>query len=238
MISKEGFLPYSRVLLPYVLRGKLPYSGMTIRNEQYFEELNAECVTGEVKSVDTKEKQVLLADGTAYPYDKLLIATGSFAVMPPIDGIRDERICNMWTKTDVDKLAPFFDKYKKAVVIGSGFVALQAAWAARFRGLDVTVIELMDRIMPAVLDDQGAKVLTEKIREKGVTLHTSAMTERIEKMPDGSFTIHVKDKEPIKADFIIVGTGVRPNTAFLEGSGATSTNWNNIQTLKRLPQNK
>ena len=221
MISKEGFLPYSRVLLPYVLRGKLPYSGMTIRNEQYFEELNAECVTGEVKSVDTKEKQVLLADGTAYPYDKLLIATGSFAVMPPIDGIRDERICNMWTKTDVDKLAPFFDKYKKAVVIGSGFVALQAAWAARFRGLDVTVIELMDRIMPAVLDDYGAKVLTEKIREKGVTLHTSAMTERIEKMPDGSFTIHVKDKEPIKADFIIVGTGVRPNTAFLEGSGVT-----------------
>lgn len=219
MISKEGFQPYSRVLLPYVLRGKLPYSGMTIRDAEFFEENNVECVTGEVSNVDIKSKKVVLADSKEIAYDKLLIATGSYAVMPPIEGIKDEKICNMWTKADVDKLAPLFDNCKKVAVIGSGFVALQAAWAAVVRGLDVTVIELMDRIMPAVLDEKGAEILTEKIKEKGVNLLTQTVTEKIEKNADGSFTLHLKDKENVDADFVIVGTGVRSNTAFLEGSG-------------------
>lgn len=221
MISKEGVLPYSRVLLPYVLRGKLPYEGMTIRTAEDFKRLNAECVEGNVTKLDTEGHKVILEDGREYAYDKLLIATGSFAVMPPIEGVRQEGVCNMWTKADVDKLLPKFKTGKRAVVIGSGFVALQAAWAARFRGMDVTVIELMDRIMPSVLDQQGADVLVQKIHEKGVVLHTGTVTEKIEKMEDGSFTVHLKDKEPVKADFVIVGTGVRPNVAFLEGSGVT-----------------
>lgn len=219
IISKEGFLPYSRVLLPYVLRKKLSYENMTIRSEDYFEKHNASCVTGTVTSIDTKNKKVILDDGSNYSYDKVLIATGSYAVMPPIPGIKDENICNMWTKSDVDKLLPCFDKCKRVAVIGSGFVALQAAWAARFRGLDVTVIELMDRIMPSVLDEKGAQVLTQKIAEKGVNLSTNTLTQRIEKLDDGTYKLILKDKEPVYADFIIVGTGVRPNVSFLENSG-------------------
>ena len=219
MISKEGSMPYSRVLLPYVLRGKLPYKGMEIRDGDYFCGLDTECITAEVVSVDSGRKVVITADGVEYGYDRLLIATGSFAVMPPIPGIRDERICNMWTREDADKLMPYFRQYKRTVVVGSGFVALQAAWAARFLGLEVTVFELMDRIMPSVLDETGAGILTEKIRGKGVALYTGASTQEIEHLEDGSFLVHVKGMEPIPADFMIIGTGVRPNTAFLEGSG-------------------
>ena len=214
MISKEGSMPYSRVLLPYVLRGKLPYKGMEIRDGDYFCGLDTECITAEVVSVDSGRKVVITADGVEYGYDRLLIATGSFAVMPPIPGIRDERICNMWTREDADKLMPYFRQYKRTVVVGSGFVALQAAWAARFLGLEVTVIELMDRIMPSVLDETGAGILTEKIRGKGVALYTGASTQEIEHLEDGSFLVHVKGMEPIPADFMIIGTGVRPNTAF------------------------
>lgn len=221
MISKEGFLPYSRVLLPYVLRGKLPYEGMTIRTQDCFERLHAECMEGTVTKLDAQAHKVFLEDGRSFDYDKLLIATGSYALTPPIEGAHQEGVCNMWTKADVDKRMPKFQNSKRAVVIGSGFVALQAAWAACYRGMKVTVIELMDRIMPSVLDQQGADVLVEKIHEKGVTLHTGTVTERIEKLEDGSFLVHLKDKEPVAADFVIVGTGVRPNVAFLEGSGVT-----------------
>lgn len=219
MISREGVIPYSRVLLPYVLRGKLPYEGMMIREEAYFRQMDVECVAGEAVSLDDAGKQVVLADGRSFPYDRLLIATGSHAVMPPIPGIQDERICNMWTKADADRLRVYFETYQKVVVIGSGFVALQAAWAARYRGLDVTVIELMDRIMPTVLDETGARILTEKIREKGVKLYTGTQTREIEHLEDGSFLVHIKGMEPIGAQFLIVGTGVRPNTGWLEGSG-------------------
>lgn len=221
MISREGFPPYSRVLLPYVLRGKLPYEGMTIRTPDFFTSLNAECVEGNVARLDTEARQVVLEDGRCFAYDKVLIATGSHAVAPPIEGMKQEGVYHMWTRADADKLLPLFASSRRAVVIGSGFVALQAAWAARFRGLEVTVIELMDRIMPSVLDAQGAEVLVRKIHEKGVTLYTGASTQRIEKQPDGSFLVYVKDKEPIPADFVIVGTGVRPNVEFLEGSGVT-----------------
>lgn len=219
MISKEGVLPYSRVLLPYILRGKLPYEGMTIRTEGYFERLNAQCVNGTVTKLDTQERRVLLEDGRSFAYDKVLIATGSYAVTPPIEGIRQEGVCHMWTKADVDELLPRFGAGKRVVVIGSGFVSLQAAWAACYRGMKVTVIELMNRIMPSVLDQKGAEVLMDRIHQKGVTLHTGTSTEKIEKQQDGSFLVHIKGKEPVAADFVIVGTGVRPNVAFLEESG-------------------
>ena len=221
MISREGVIPYSRVLLPYVLRGKLPFEGMTIRDEAWFQALDAECVAGEVTALDDTCKKVILADGREWHYDRLLIATGSHAVMPPIPGIQDERICNMWTRADADRLRVYFEKYQKVVVIGSGFVALQAAWAARFRGLDVTVVELMERIMPTVLDETGARILTEKIREKGVKLYTGAQTREIEHLKDGSFLVHIKGMEPVEAHFLIVGTGVRPATGWLEGSGVS-----------------
>lgn len=218
ILSKEGTIPYSRVLLPYVLRGKLSYDKMSIHTADFFKEYNAECIEATVTSIDPEKKLVICGD-TSYPYDKVLIATGSYAVDPPIQGVQQEGIYHMWTKRDVDYLAPCFDKYKRVVVIGSGFVALQAAWAAKFRGLEVTVIELMSRIMPSVLDTKGAEILTQKIHDCGVTLHTDTVTEKIEKQTDGSFLVHLKDKEAIPADFIIVGTGVRPNTQFLENSG-------------------
>lgn len=230
MISKEGLNPYSRVLIPYVLRGKLSYDKMTIRDENFYDLHNTQCIEGEVTKVDSENKEVILADGRHYSYDKLLVASGSFAIRPPIPGLDDEGICNMWTKSDADKLLPCFDKFKKIIVIGSGFVALQAAWAARFRGLDVTVIELMDRIMPNVLDEKGSKILSDKIYESQVKLYTSTVTEKVEKLEDGTYRVYLKDKEPIDADFIIVGTGVRPNTSFLEGSG--------VEIGRGIPVNK
>ena len=66
MISREGFPPYSRVLLPYVLRGKLPYEGMTIRTPDFFARLNAECVEGNVTRLDTEVRQVVLEDGRCF----------------------------------------------------------------------------------------------------------------------------------------------------------------------------
>ncbi|MEN8077798.1 FAD-dependent oxidoreductase [Clostridioides difficile] len=221
LISKEGDVAYSRVLLPYVLRGKLKYNNLFIRDKEYYEKNNVDYIEKEVKNIDTEAKVVILSDDTKVEYSKLLIATGSNAVKPPIPGINEDGIYNMWTKSDVDNLAPLFDSKKKVAVIGSGFVALQAAWAAVVRGLEVTVIELADRVMPSVLDEKGAEILTEKIRKSGVDLKTSTLTQNIEKLEDGTFKISLKDQDPVHVDFIIVGTGVRPNTQFLSETGIT-----------------
>lgn len=221
IVSKEKGLPYSRVLLPYVLRGKLSYDKIFIRGEAYYTDNNITYIEDAVTSIDTKSKELVLEENDRLSYDKLLLATGAHAVAPPIDGIKEEGVYHMWTRADLDALGPLFDTKKSVVVLGSGFVALQAAWSAKYRGLDVKVIEIADRVMPSVLDAAGGKLIAEKIAESGVELFTETVTQKIEKMDDGSFTIHLKDKEAIKADFMIVGTGVRSNIQFLDGADIT-----------------
>lgn len=218
IISKEKGLPYSRVLLPYVLRGKLKYDNIFIKGASYYSDNNIDYVEKEVTSIDTKEKEVVLGE-ERISYDKLLIATGAQAVAPPIDGIKQDGVYHMWTRSDLDALGPLFDTKKSVVVIGSGFVALQAAWSARYRGLDVKVIEIADRVMPSVLDVTGGKLIAKKIKESGVELYTETVTQKIEKTEDGGFVIHLKDKEALKADFLIVGTGVRSNLQFMDDTG-------------------
>ena len=83
VISKEGKLPYSRVLIPYILRKKISYAGIHICPEDYFEKYHAEMICAEVIGIDI-EKQTVKTEQTEYPYDELLIATGSYAVSPPI----------------------------------------------------------------------------------------------------------------------------------------------------------
>jgi nitrite reductase (NADH) large subunit len=218
LISKEGGKAYSRVLLPYVLRGKLDYDNMIIRDDDYYERLNINYIKGEVTKIYEVKKHLMVDGLIVVNYDKLLIATGSDPVKPPIPGINEDGIYHMWTKKDVDKLIPYFKKGKRVLVIGSGFVSLQAAWAAVVKGLKVSVVELMDRIMPNVLDNTGGELLTEQIFKKGVDLRVSTLTQKIEKLEDGTFKVHLKDQKPIEVDFIIVGTGVRPNTKFLEST--------------------
>ncbi|MCT4631684.1 MAG: FAD-dependent oxidoreductase [Firmicutes bacterium] len=215
LISKEGGNAYSRVLLPYVLRGKLAYENMTIRDDKYYKDMNINYIEGDVTELNNKDKLVTVGN-KLIEYDKLLIATGSNPVKPPIPGIDQYGIFHMWTKKDVDGLTPYYKSGKKVLVIGSGFVALQAAWAAVVKGLDVTVVELAGRIMPSVLDEEGGKILHEQILEKGVDLRVNTITERIEKKEDGTFEVFFKDCESLNVDFIIVGTGVRANTAFLK----------------------
>ncbi|MEG1661298.1 MAG: FAD-dependent oxidoreductase [Clostridiales bacterium] len=219
MISKEGEIPYSRVLLPYVLRGKLTRDKLFIREKNYYQQQQIDFVGGEVVSLAVDRRELGLKDGSRIPFDKLLIATGSYAVAPPIPGINQPGIYHMWTKDDLDQLTPLFDTRKKVVILGSGFIALQAAWSAYNRGLAVEVVEIAARIMPNVLDQKGGNLIVEQLAKIGIKLHTSTVTEKIEPNPAGGLWVYLREQEPIACDFMIVGTGVRSNIGFLAESG-------------------
>ncbi len=218
VISKETIRPYSRVLLPYYLRGKTPHSNLFIRDKDYFKENDAECILDRVIKVDPESRQVILEGGLMLEYDRLLIATGSSPVKPPIPGLEEEGIYHMWTQDDAEALMPYYEKGGKVVVIGAGFISLQAAWAAHYRGLEVCIVELLPRIMPRVVDDHCAQILTDQMEEMGVDIRVNTITEKIERSADGTFILHLKGAETITADFIIVGAGVRPNIDFLKDS--------------------
>ena len=219
IVTKEEKRPYSKVLLPYYLRGKVPYDNLFIRDEEYYAQLDAKCVTGKVVKLLPEQQLVILDCGTQLPYDKLLIATGSSPVKPPIPGISGDGIHHLWTLADVCHLAPYFKKGKRVVVLGSGFVSLQGAWAALSKGLHVSVVELMERIMPRALDAHGAEILASRMVKSGVDLRVATLTEKIDRTEEGELVLHFKGGSTLTSDFIIVGTGVRPNIDFTEGTG-------------------
>ena len=219
VVTKETSRPYSRVLLPYYLRGKVPYEHLFIRDENFFSNQKATCVTGRVLSVDPEEKAVHLADGRWLPYDKLLIATGSSPVRPPIAGLTGSGIFSLWTLNDVKKLQELFRSGKRVAVLGSGFVSLQGACAALSRGLSVTVIELLDRILTRALDERGAGIIADRMTALGIDLHLSCETTHIEQQANKSYLLHFKNSEQLETDFLILGTGAKPNIEFLAGTG-------------------
>ena len=219
VISQDAARPYSRVLIPYYLSGKTGWDNLFIRDPNYFESLNCSHISGTVSGLEPQTKTLTLKGGQTVQYDRLLITTGSSPAKPPIAGIDGDNIHHMWTLKDIELLAPLYESARKMVVLGSGFVSLQAAWAGVQRGLEVTVIEILPRIMPLVLDHKASELLGARMKAKGVTLHLEAASRAIEHTANGSLLVHRASHKPIEADFMVVGTGVRPNVDFLTGSG-------------------
>lgn len=219
IVAKEGQRPYSKVLLPYYLREKVPHEHLYIRDEDYYARLDATCIEAAVLRLLEEQKCVELDDGTLLSYDKLLVASGSSPVPPPIAGLSGDGVQHLWTLADVDKLATWYKKGNRVAVLGSGFVSMQAACAAQSRGLEVSVIELVDRIMSRSLDTHGAHIVSARMKDIGIDLRLKTRTTHVERTDSHTYVLHFESGDSLVSDFIIVGTGVRPNTDFLEGTG-------------------
>ena len=215
VVSAEAGRPYSRVLLPYYLRGRIPHEGLFIRPEDYYERLDARTVFGEVvERVDAEEHEVVLRDGRAIAYDRLLVAAGSRPAAPPIEGLEGPGVQGFWTLDDAARLDRDLRPGVRLMVLGAGFVALQAAWAAHRRGAAVTVVELEGRILPRVLDEEAARLLRGRIEAAGVQIATSVCIAGVERAC-GELCCTAAGADTYEADIVIVATGVVPNDGLL-----------------------
>lgn len=220
MISKERGPAYSRVLLPYVLRHKVKPENIFIRDVSFYRSLNIDLhCEEEVIEVNVEEAFVGTRSGRRFPYDRLLVATGSDPVRPLVEGMEGEGVFSLWTRDDLEGLIPLFDKKGSVLVVGSGFVSLQAAWSALSSGLSVTLAVRSQRLMRRVISEEAGCLLRDKILQAGVDLRLGVSIERIERLEGGRLRIFLKGTDPFEVDFVIVAIGVCPNTAFLEGTG-------------------
>lgn len=216
LISAEPGPAYSRVLLPYYLRRRLSYNGVFIRQMSDYERLRTATEFGvRVVRVDPAMRELELADGRHLGFDRLLLATGSSPARPPIPGLDGPGIHTLWTLDDATRLDPLFREGAHVMVLGSGFVALQAAWAARQRGLQVTVVELLDQILPRVLDAAAARILHEQLLAFGVDVRTGTRTDDLETDHDGRVRVSIGGTGAFVVDAVIVATGARPNDGLL-----------------------
>jgi nitrite reductase (NADH) large subunit len=182
-----------------------------------------------VAEIDRGSKSVLTTDGRRFPYDQLVLATGSYAFVPPVPG-HDLPACHVYrTLDDLDGIRADVQRTLAAgytdagVVIGGGLLGLEAANALSMFGLRTHVVEMMPRLMAQQLDEPGGALLGKMIGELGIALHVGVGTESIESVEhdDGSRSVrvHLSDGEVIDAGLVVFAAGIRPRDDLARAAG-------------------
>ncbi len=168
-------------------------------------------------AIDTAARKVSTADG-AYPYDELVLATGSYPFVPPVPG-RDLPGCFVYrTLDDLAELKRYAQGRQAGVVIGGGLLGLEAAGALRGLGLATHVVEFAPRLMPQQVDDAGGAMLRRHIEDLGVTVHTARAAARVQ--GEGAVSqVVFEDGGVLRADVVVFAAGVRPRDDLARAAG-------------------
>ncbi len=222
LIGDEPEPPYSRMAIPYLLQNQIDEGGTHLRKRRdYFDSLNIKVMRDRAQSVDFAAKKVKLAGGSNSAYDKLLVATGSKPLKPPIPGIDHAKVSSCWTLEDARKITAGIKPGAPVVLIGAGFIGCIILEALVSAGAKLTVIEMGNRMVPRMLDETCGALLQKWCEQKGVKVITDAVVSAIE--TDGEhLAVRVEGaKSSIGAELVISATGVRANADFLKDSSVT-----------------
>ncbi|OUR90438.1 hypothetical protein A9Q85_00725 [Cycloclasticus sp. 44_32_T64] len=210
--------------IPYHLIGNIEEEGTHLRHKAgHFDDLGIELINARVEKIDSVNKTVQLSTGKTESYDKLLIASGSRPVSPPIPGIGEPGVHSCWTLEDARSIAALAKPGAKVIQIGAGFIACIILEALARRKVDLTVVEMEDRMVPRMMDSIAGNMIKDWCIHKKIDVFTNGQVTEIKKV-DGAHTFEVSVKTPagvtvLDADLVITATGVRPCADFLEGSG-------------------
>jgi len=201
-------------------------NGMIARTPEQFRESGVEVnINHEVLKVDAEKKIVIVKNLETdeifeSSYDKLMVATGANAVLPPVEGL--QTLKNIFTLKSIDdginlKKAMMKEENKEVLVIGAGYIGIEVVEAAKKLGKNVRVIQRGKRVMSASFDSEITDLMEEEIRSHGIELHLEEVVKKIE----GNDVVErvITDKDEYSADIVVIATGVRPATGFLEGTG-------------------
>ncbi len=219
LINGEPEAPYSRMALPYYLIDNIAEEGTHLRKSaDHYDAQGIELTSGRVRSVDAAAHTLSLEDGATVRFDKLLIAAGSHPIRPPIPGLDLPGVHSCWTLEDGRNIVNKAAKGTDVVLMGAGFIGCIILEALAMRGVNLTVIEMGDRMVPRMLDQTAGNLVKQWCLNKGVNVLTSTRVEAIEQDGD-KLAVKLDNGEQLPANLVISATGVAANTDFLEGSG-------------------
>ena len=209
--------PCARMVLPYYLHGSIDERAVLTADDAWLAEQNVEAHLGaRVTGVDPEAKRIALEGGRTLAFDELLLASGSRAARPDIEGADGQGIVNMWTLEDANA---FLDgPHAETVIVGAGFIAFTILDAIAKRSRKVDFVEVEPQILPRMLDANGASCFAGALAQRGIGFHTGSGVARIEQR-GGRRRLHLANGRTLDADAVVMATGVRPNTDFLAGSG-------------------
>jgi nitrite reductase (NADH) large subunit len=211
VVGAEPHANYNRILLSSVLASDKTLDEIVINPRSWYDEHGIKLIAGNrVTAIDGAGRTVALADGTALPYDKLLLATGSKPVAPPIPGLGLPNVRAFRDIADVEAMIEATKKERRAVVIGGGLLGLEAAWGLKRRGMSVALVHLMPTLMERQLDVAAGSLLHRDLASRGIAFFMNGQTEEIVGT-DRATGVLLADGRTLPADLVVVAIGIRPN---------------------------
>lgn len=222
IIGEENAPPYSRMAIPYYLVGNIDEAGTYLKKQDgYYDTNNIELVQSRATRISPKDKTVSLADGSTRPYDKLLISTGARPVKPPIEGLDQPGVHHCWTLEDARNIIDLAQEGSHVVLLGAGFIGCIILEALAMRGVDLTVVEMGERMVPRMMNETAGGLLQKWCEDKGVKVFCNTKITQLEPNKDPADTIQVDmdNGKSVPAHLVVIAAGVTSNIDFLEGSG-------------------
>lgn len=221
LVSKDDHV-YSRCILHHFLDGRREIKDLDFSPDNFFEMYKIKWIKGvEVIGIDIKEKSLKLSNGENLKYDKVLLATGSSSFLPPIENLRTaNNVIGLRNLDDAIKIKNIVQKVKNVVILGAGLVGVDALAGLLDYNVNITLIEMGDRLLPLQLDKYAANIYEERLKKEGVNLKFGVRAEKvIVDYENNPVSIKLNTGEEVPCELIIACTGVRANVAFLKDSG-------------------
>ncbi|MFM9902170.1 MAG: NAD(P)/FAD-dependent oxidoreductase, partial [Polaromonas sp.] len=218
LVGDEAEPPYSRMAIPYLLMGNIDERGTYLRkNAAHLVDLKVNHLLAKAKHVDVATKTIAMERGESLQFDRLLIATGSRPVRPPIPGIDSSGVYPCWTLEDARHIMALAQPGARVLQMGAGFIGCIIMEALASRGVELTVVEMGDRMVPRMMGPTAGGMIKDWCETKGVAVFTGTKVEEI--TPGQPMQVRLSNGQTLLADLVISATGVRPAIGFLEGSG-------------------
>jgi len=222
VISEEPFPQYSRPMIADFLSGETPFEKMTYRDGKFWERNGVHALLGrKAVGLDLTKRQVRLDDGDEVAFEKLLIATGGRPFIPGIEGTEKKGVFTFTTLSDAEALAEMTNGVEKAIVIGGGLIGVGATEALVKREVEVTMVELKDKVLSLILDAAASDIVEKVIKKAGVTVVTGQTVKRIVGRRDDDASVGgavLTNGEEAPCDVVIVAIGVIPRTELVAGT--------------------
>lgn len=220
LVSKDEYV-YSRCILHHFLDGRREIEALDFTPNNFFEIYNIKWIKAvEVIGIDIKEKKLTLSNNENLSYDKVLLAAGSSSFLPPIENLRTaNNVIGLRNLDDAIKIKEEAKKVKNVAILGAGLVGVDALAGLLDYDVNITLIEMGDRILPLQLDNYAANVYQERLKEEGVNFKFGVKAEKVI-VDDNNNPVSIKlnTEEEVPCELIIACTGVRANVGFLNNS--------------------
>jgi len=223
IVSEEPYPAYSRPLISEYLADRCPLEKMLFRPIDFYEKNHIQTILGQkAEEVDISAHTIRLENGRTIAWGKLLLATGGSPIVPQIEGTSRGGVFTLSTLDDAKALDQYLShRVERAVVIGGGLIGVSVTETLVKRGIKVTIVEMKERILNTILDEEASALAAERLKGAGVEIITGHTVSAVSSYYlSGEVTgVTLDDSRPIPCELVVIAVGVQPRTELVAGTG-------------------